>query len=85
MALPLILLTKKGQPFEWGKNQQDSFDQLKTALLSAPLLAHPNYSLPMMILPDACGFGIGSVLSQNLNGVEHPLAGCCHLQKIIIP
>jgi hypothetical protein len=74
MALPLILLTKKGQPFVWGKDQQNSFDQLKTELLSAPILAHPNYTLPMIILPDACGMGIGAVLSQKVNGKEHPLA-----------
>ena len=42
--------------------------------MAAPLLAHPNYTLPMIILPDACGFGIGAVLSQNVNGKEHPLA-----------
>ena len=69
-ALPLILLIKKGQPFVWGKDQQDSFDQLKTALLSTPILAHPNYTLPMIILPDACGMGIGAVLSQKFNEKE---------------
>lgn len=74
MALPLILLTKKNQPFLWGEDQWKSFDQLKAALLSAPILAHPNYTLPMIILPDACGFGIGAVLSQSVEGVEHPLA-----------
>ncbi len=40
MALPLILLTKKGQPFLWGEDQRKSFDLLKAALLSAPILAH---------------------------------------------
>jgi hypothetical protein len=74
IALPLILLTKKGQPFVWGDDQQNSFNQLKAALLAARLLAHPNYTLPMIIIPDACGFGIGAVLSQNVNGKEHPLA-----------
>lgn len=74
MALPLISLTKKNQPFLWGEDQWKSFDQLKAALLSAPILAHPNYTLPMIILPDACGFGIGAVLSQSVEGVEHPLA-----------
>jgi hypothetical protein len=28
----------------------------------------------MIILPDACGMGIGAVLSQKVNGKEHPLA-----------
>ena len=74
MALPLILLTKKGQPFVWGEDQQKSFDKLKAELLSALLLAHSNYTLPMIILPDSCGFGIGAVLSQNINGKEHPFA-----------
>ena len=28
----------------------------------------------MEIIPDACGYGIGAVLAQRVNGQEHPLA-----------
>ncbi|KAI9565174.1 hypothetical protein GHT06_008951 [Daphnia sinensis] len=55
-------------------DQVKSFNALKIALKSAPVLAHPNYDLPMEILPDACGFGIGGVLAQRIDGVERPVA-----------
>jgi hypothetical protein len=74
IARPLILLAKKDAVFEWGPDQESSFNTLKQALLTAPLLAHPNYDLPMEIIPDACGYGIGVVLAQRVNGQEHPLA-----------
>ncbi|KAI9552646.1 pol polyprotein [Daphnia sinensis] len=47
-----------------------SFNAQKVALTSAPVLAHPNYDLPMEILPDACGVGI----AQRIDGVERPVA-----------
>ncbi|KZS10306.1 Uncharacterized protein APZ42_025260 [Daphnia magna] len=74
IAKPLTLLIKQDTLFVWGKDQKDSFGELKTALLTAPVLAHPDYALPMEIIPDACGYGIGAVLAQKKEGVEHPLA-----------
>jgi hypothetical protein len=74
IARPLILLTKKDAVFDWGPDQESSFNILKQALLTAPVLAHPNYDLPMEIIPDACGYGIGAVLVQRVNGQEHLLA-----------
>ncbi|KZR96399.1 Uncharacterized protein APZ42_009279, partial [Daphnia magna] len=74
IARPLTSLTKKDIPFIWGTDQVSSFNALKAALTSAPVLAHPNYELPMEILPDACGFGIGGVLAQRIDGVERPVA-----------
>ncbi|XP_045034364.1 uncharacterized protein LOC123475563 [Daphnia magna] len=74
IARPLILLTKKDAVFDWGPDQESSFNTLKQALLAAPVLAHPNYDLPMEIIPDACGYGIGAVLAQRVEGQEHPLA-----------
>ena len=74
IARPLTQLTKKGIPFLWDREEERSFTDLKAALTSAPVLAHPNYSLPMEIIPDACGYGIGGVLAQRIDGVEHPVA-----------
>ncbi|KZS13083.1 Uncharacterized protein APZ42_021817 [Daphnia magna] len=57
-----------------GTDQASSLNALKVALTSAPVLAHPNYDLPIEILADACGFGIGGVLAQRIDGVERPVA-----------
>jgi hypothetical protein len=74
IAQPLTALTKKATPFLWGDEQRHSFLTLKKALTSAPILAHPNYESPMIIMSDACGYGIGAVLSQSKDGKEFPLA-----------
>ena len=74
VARPLTMLIKKDAEFVWGPEQSGSFDALKQALLSAPLLTHPNYDLPMEIIPDACGYGIGAVLAQRHDGLEHPVS-----------
>ena len=74
VARPMTQLTKNGIPFQWGPEEERSFADLKKALTSAPVLAHPNYLLPMEIIPDACGYGIGGVLAQKIDGVEHPIA-----------
>jgi hypothetical protein len=67
-------LTKKGHPFEWTDVQEKSFQTLKTALTSPPVLGHPNYTLPMELHCDACNYGIGVVLVQRINGEERVLA-----------
>ena len=51
-------------PFQWTSNQQESFDKLKLALTSAPVLAYPNYDKPFLLETDASLKGLGAVLSQ---------------------
>ncbi len=43
LARALSNLTKKTQRFEWGEEQQRSFEALKTVLTTPPILAHPRY------------------------------------------
>ncbi|KZR95541.1 Uncharacterized protein APZ42_010695, partial [Daphnia magna] len=74
ISRPLTTLTKKEIPFTWGEDQSSSFNTLKLALTSAPVLAHPNYDLPMEIFPDDCGYGIGGVLAQHIEEAERPIA-----------
>ena len=51
-------------PFKWTSVQQESFDKLKLALTSAPVLAYPDYEKPFLLETDASLKGLGAVLSQ---------------------
>ena len=51
-------------PFKWTSNQQESFDKLKLALTSAPVLAYPNYGKPFLLETDASLKVLGAVLLQ---------------------
>jgi hypothetical protein len=67
---PLTALLKKGVIFAWSSAAETAFQVLKQALISAPVLALPDFSLPFTVDTDACDIGIGAVLSQK----GHPLA-----------
>jgi hypothetical protein len=62
------LLSKDG--FKWNDMAEKAFNDLKQALTSPPVLALPDFTQPFIIECDACGIGIGVVLSQN----NHPIA-----------
>ena len=49
LADPLVSLTRKGVPFVWGRDQQDSFDSLKACLLCAPDLGVPDGGRPVRV------------------------------------
>ncbi|KAH0818318.1 hypothetical protein GEV33_004474 [Tenebrio molitor] len=51
-----------------------AFDILKKALVSAPILSSPDFSLPFTIQCDASGYGIGAALTQIQDGAEHVIA-----------
>ncbi|XP_074346521.1 uncharacterized protein LOC141685312 [Apium graveolens] len=60
-------LKKKG--FQWNEESQEAFQKLKQALVSAPVLAVPDFSKQFVIKTDASQKGIGAVLMQD----GHPL------------
>lgn len=70
IAKPLTKLLKKNTIFQWTSDHEQSFQALKQALISAPVLALPNLSKAFCIETDASAAGIGAVLTQD----GHPLA-----------
>ena len=73
-AAPLHALMKKNQRFSWGVKQQQSFEELKIALTTPPILAMPNDTGEFVLDTDASDTGIGGVLSQCQGGVERVVA-----------
>ena len=51
-------------PFRWYSEHQESFDRLKDALISSPILAYPNYNKLFILETNASLKGLGAVLSQ---------------------
>ena len=73
-AKPLTKLTRKGQEIHGRPSQQVAFDELKTKLCTTPVLAYPNFELPVILTTDASKVAIADILSQMQNGLERPVA-----------
>ena len=65
---PIYDLTRKGRPFIWGKEQQDSFEEIKHRLIKPPVSHMPNTTGRFHLYSDTSKFAIGSALYQIQNG-----------------
>jgi len=74
ISAPLHDMTKKGRTFQWTRECQEAFDQLKVVLTSAPILAMPDDQGTFILDTDAANSSIGAVLSQVQQGVERVVA-----------
>jgi hypothetical protein len=70
IAAPLTSLLKKEAVFHWTDSAEIAFVQFKQALVTAPVLALPNFKETFTIETNASGGGIGAVLLQK----GHPIA-----------
>lgn len=72
IATGLTNCLKKGS-FLWTSEARHSFDELKTRIASAPVLALPDFKKLFIVECDGCNLRIGGVLSQE----RHPIAFYC--------
>ena len=65
IANPLNALTKKGSMFEWREACADAFDKLERALISAPILAYPDFINKFLLFVDASSTATALAQKQN--------------------
>ena len=75
IAAPLHRLLQKNVKFEWNKDCQKAFEELKRSLISAPIMAFPRFDREFVLYTDASDVGVGSILAQkDDSGVERTVA-----------
>ena len=65
---PIYDLTRKGSPFIWGREQQDSFQEIKCMLVKSPVLHMPNTTGRFHLYSNTSKFATRSMLYQIQNG-----------------
>jgi transposase InsO family protein len=75
LTAPITELMKKNLgKFRWTEEAEKAFNQIKECLMSEPILANPDFSLPFKIQCDASDIGVSGVLTQNFTDGEHSIA-----------
>lgn len=67
---PLSKLTQKSVPFVWTDKCEKAFQLIKNCLTSAPILTCPDFDQPFILQTDASAYGIGAILTQQLDDGE---------------
>ncbi|XP_070072240.1 uncharacterized protein [Drosophila takahashii] len=71
---PMSALLRKGRKWTWSDPQQQAFEDLKKKLTEALVLACPDFNLRFQLQTDASDFGLGAVLTQQVDGTERVIA-----------
>lgn len=75
---PLTALLGKRKKWQWSEECRKSFEAIKNALASAPVLTCPDFTKPFVVQTDASAYGIGAVLSQEHDDGEHVV---CYISR----
>jgi hypothetical protein len=76
LSAPLNVLRKEGTQFKWGPDQQEAFAVLKKAIPQPPVLHMADFGKKFILQTDASGVALGTILSQQTNGVRQPVGVC---------
>ena len=75
---PVTRLTRKNIKWEWTAECQQSFNQIKEALVTAPVLTCPDFNRPFVLQTDASHYGLGAILTQQFDEGEKVI---CYLSR----
>ncbi|XP_033226056.1 uncharacterized protein LOC117178734 [Belonocnema kinseyi] len=67
-------LLKKEVKWEWFDKQEQAFTTIKHLLMTAPILASPDFGSRFQLETDASDIGLGAVLTQTINGENYVIA-----------
>ncbi|KAG7610777.1 Ribonuclease H-like superfamily [Arabidopsis suecica] len=73
IARPLTALLCKEVKFEFTQECHDAFQQIKQALISAPIVQPPDWDLPFEVMCDVSDFAVGTVLGQRKDKKLHAI------------
>ena len=75
LTKPLTNCLKKGNKIDINdENYKQSFEESKTLLINALTLQYPDFEKTFTLTTDASNYALGSVLSQNVDGKDLPIA-----------
>lgn len=74
VAAPLTHLTRKNARWKWEEEESTAFRTLKERLISAPVLACPDFSRRIFLQTDASSTGLGAVLTQRYDDGDRVIA-----------
>jgi len=80
IARPLTALLAKDVVFNFNNECMESFQILKEALATAPIVSAPNWDHPFEIMCDASDYAIGAVLGQKTDDRHHVI---CYASKTL--
>ena len=71
IARPLTSLLCKEVKFDFSPECVKSFEEIKKAFVTAPIVQAPDWNLPFEIMCDASDFSVGAVLGQRKDNKLH--------------
>ncbi|KAG8819677.1 hypothetical protein FRC17_010364 [Serendipita sp. 399] len=75
ITVPLTRLTRKDARWDWSQKCQDSFDSLKRAFTTAPILVHWKPGAQLIVETDASDYAVAGIISMVADDGEiHPIA-----------
>ena len=78
---PIYNLIRKGRPFVWGKEQEDSFEEIKCRLIKPPVLHMPNTTGSFHLYSDTSRVATECTVPNTERQTQ--VNSVCYLQKTI--